>query len=91
MRELASALVTAADLIAEGGVSTDAVAMLSEAAARLVAVLPPPSTERRGGRGSIACTADERRGACFCRCLAPPVETQGARLRRQSEAFGRAV
>lgn len=37
VRELASALVVAADVIAEGGVSTEVVAMLAEAASRLVA------------------------------------------------------
>lgn len=39
-RELARALTVAADLIAAGDVSHEAIALLSEAAARLVAVLP---------------------------------------------------
>jgi hypothetical protein len=41
VRELAGALVTAADLIAEGGVSSGTIALLAEAAGRFVAVLPP--------------------------------------------------
>ncbi|MEW5742911.1 MAG: hypothetical protein AB1938_28605 [Myxococcota bacterium] len=49
VRELASALVVAAELVAEGGVSTDAMEVLAEAAARLVAVLPPVASVALGG------------------------------------------
>lgn len=41
VRELASALVAAADLIAAGDVSSEAIALLAEGAAQLVAALPP--------------------------------------------------
>jgi hypothetical protein len=47
VRELARALVDVAHVIAEGGVSSEAIAMLSESAARVVAALPPVARAAR--------------------------------------------